>query len=94
MIHHRTDVVVVGGGIIGLATADALQSRLPGVGVTVLEKEPEVAAIDLAVTVEVLRALLALAPRAQHEPEVTTVDLTVVVEVGGTRRRVTARRRD
>ena len=44
MIHHRTDVVVVGGGIIGLATADALQSRLPGVGVTVLEKEPEVAA--------------------------------------------------
>jgi len=37
------DVVVVGGGIIGLATADALQLRLPGIGVTVLEKEPRVA---------------------------------------------------
>jgi L-2-hydroxyglutarate oxidase len=39
----RVDVVVVGGGIIGLATADALTTRLPGSAVTVLEKEPTVA---------------------------------------------------
>src|SRR5690606_9095031 len=39
----RTDVVVVGAGIVGLATARALQRRRPGLRVTVLEKEPEVA---------------------------------------------------
>jgi L-2-hydroxyglutarate oxidase len=39
----RVDVVVVGGGIIGLATADALMARLPGVTVSVLEKEASVA---------------------------------------------------
>ena len=39
----RVDVVVVGGGIIGLATADALMTRLPGVTVSVLEKEASVA---------------------------------------------------
>ena len=43
MTDSPTDVLVVGGGIIGLATADALQLRLPGIGVTVLEKEPDVA---------------------------------------------------
>ena len=37
------DVVVVGGGILGLATADALQSRLPGASIVILEKEGEVA---------------------------------------------------
>ena len=35
--------MVVGGGIIGLATADALTTRLPGLAVTVLEKEASVA---------------------------------------------------
>ena len=42
-IRTRVDVVVVGGGIIGLATADALTTRLPGLTVTVLEKEASVA---------------------------------------------------
>lgn len=37
-----TDVIVVGGGIVGLATARALVQARPGVAVTVLEKEPEV----------------------------------------------------
>lgn len=32
-------IVVVGGGIVGLATAWRLQQRLPGAGVTLLEKE-------------------------------------------------------
>ena len=39
----RVDVVVVGGGIIGLATAEAIMTRLPGVTVSVLEKEASVA---------------------------------------------------
>ena len=39
----RVDVVVVGGGIIGLATADAIMTLLPGVTVSVLEKEASVA---------------------------------------------------
>jgi (S)-2-hydroxyglutarate dehydrogenase len=37
------DVAVVGGGIVGLATALALNQRCPGRTITVLEKEPEVA---------------------------------------------------
>ena len=43
MARPPVDVVVVGGGILGLATAWALVQRLPGASVTVLEKEPEVA---------------------------------------------------
>jgi len=35
----RYDVVVVGGGIIGLATARALRERFPGASVAVLEQE-------------------------------------------------------
>jgi len=38
------DVVVVGAGLIGLATAWRLLRRRPGLAVTVLEKEPRVAA--------------------------------------------------
>lgn len=34
-----TDVIIIGGGIIGIATAYTLLTRLPGLGVTVLEKE-------------------------------------------------------
>ncbi len=36
------DVCIVGGGIVGLATARAIVTRYRGVAVTVLEKEPEV----------------------------------------------------
>lgn len=36
-------VVVVGGGLVGLATARAVQEQAPGTQVVVLEKEPEVA---------------------------------------------------
>jgi len=38
-----TDVAIVGGGIVGLATAYRLQQRFPGKSVIVLEKEREVA---------------------------------------------------
>ncbi|CAO3642613.1 unnamed protein product [Cunninghamella blakesleeana] len=40
---EKFDVCVVGGGIIGLATARELLKRYPGMTVCVLEKEPEVA---------------------------------------------------
>lgn len=39
----HTDVVIVGGGIVGLATAYKIQQSRPGTSVTVLEKEPAVA---------------------------------------------------
>jgi len=37
------DFAVVGGGIVGLSTAEALGRRYPGAGIVVLEKEDEVA---------------------------------------------------
>jgi L-2-hydroxyglutarate oxidase LhgO len=40
---ERVDVAVVGGGIVGLATASRLIDRRPDLGVAVLEKEPELA---------------------------------------------------
>jgi L-2-hydroxyglutarate oxidase len=39
----RMRATVVGGGIVGLATAYRLQQRLPGVRVTILEKEQQIA---------------------------------------------------
>ena len=40
---RTTDVLVVGGGIVGLATARGLLERRPGVRVLLLEKEPRLA---------------------------------------------------
>jgi (S)-2-hydroxyglutarate dehydrogenase len=40
---RSVDIAVIGGGIVGLATAHALQTRFPGASLTVLEKEAEVA---------------------------------------------------
>lgn len=40
----RADVAVVGGGIVGLATARSLVSRVPGVSIVVLDKETRLAA--------------------------------------------------
>lgn len=39
---HRSDVVVIGGGLVGLATALELSNRHPGCKITVLEKESSV----------------------------------------------------
>ncbi|MCK6447460.1 MAG: L-2-hydroxyglutarate oxidase [Planctomycetes bacterium] len=41
---ERADVLIVGGGIVGLATAERATRRWPGVRVIVLEKEARVAA--------------------------------------------------
>lgn len=40
---HRYDICVVGGGLVGLATARALTSMLPGLSLVVVEKEDAVA---------------------------------------------------
>ncbi len=42
MAERRYDVVVVGGGIVGLATARDLVLRRPGLRLAILEKEPEI----------------------------------------------------
>ncbi|MFJ8435045.1 L-2-hydroxyglutarate oxidase [Kitasatospora sp. NPDC094019] len=43
-MRYDVDVLVVGGGIVGLATAHALVGARPGLRLTVLEKEPGLAA--------------------------------------------------
>ncbi|PZT69158.1 L-2-hydroxyglutarate oxidase [Streptomyces sp. SW4] len=40
VIAHDCDVLVIGGGIVGLSTAHAISRAAPGTRVTVLEKEP------------------------------------------------------
>ena len=40
----KTDVLIVGGGIVGLATGYQLIARFPDLQVTLLEKEPELVA--------------------------------------------------
>jgi (S)-2-hydroxyglutarate dehydrogenase len=40
---ERADVAVIGGGLLGLATAYQLLERRPGLGVVILEREPEIA---------------------------------------------------
>ena len=39
-----TDLIIIGGGIVGLATAYRFQQRFPGRSVRILEKEPQLAA--------------------------------------------------
>ncbi|MBX3323647.1 MAG: L-2-hydroxyglutarate oxidase [Phycisphaeraceae bacterium] len=40
---ETSDIVIIGGGIVGLATALQTLRRMPGVSLTVLEKEPAIA---------------------------------------------------
>jgi (S)-2-hydroxyglutarate dehydrogenase len=40
---HKVDYLVIGAGIIGLAIARELKSRLPGAEILVIDKEPDVA---------------------------------------------------
>lgn len=55
-------MVVVGGGIVGLATAYALLRRRPGLRVVVIEKEPQVGQHQSAHNSGVLHAGLSYAP--------------------------------
>ena len=40
---QQSDLIIIGGGIVGLATAYRFLERFPGKHITVLEKEPAVA---------------------------------------------------
>ena len=55
-------VAVIGGGIVGLATARAIQERHPSRRVTVIEKEPDVAAHQTGNNSGVLHSGLYYAP--------------------------------
>ncbi len=56
------DIAVIGGGIVGLAAADALRRTRPDLALTVLEKEPEVAAHQTGRNSGVIHAGLYYAP--------------------------------
>ncbi len=59
---ERSDVAIVGGGIVGLATAYRLLERRPGLRVSVLEKEPELALHQTGRNSGVIHAGLYYAP--------------------------------
>ena len=40
---HQSDLIIIGGGIVGLATAYRFLERFPGKRITVLEKEADIA---------------------------------------------------
>jgi len=61
-VTERADVVVVGGGIVGLATAYRLLEARPGLRLAVLEKEPELATHQTGHNSGVLHAGLYYAP--------------------------------
>ena len=58
----RFDVVIVGGGIVGLATAYRLVEARPGLRIAILEKEPELASHQTGHNSGVLHAGLYYAP--------------------------------
>ena len=55
-------IAVVGGGIVGLATAFRLQQRLPDARVTILEKSPRVGSIRAATTAACCTAAFTTSP--------------------------------
>ena len=85
MIPTRTDVLVVGAGPVGLATAATLAGRK--VDVTVLDTQPEAAhtsraAVVHAHTLEVLEAIGAAEPLAAagiHAPRFTSEPSTGII---------------
>ena len=58
----RADVAVVGAGIVGLATARALQRAHPGLRLVVVDKEPGIAAHQTGHNSGVLHAGVYYAP--------------------------------
>jgi len=61
-VTERFDVVVVGGGIIGLATADRLAAARPALRIAIIEKEAELASHQSGHNSGVLHAGLYYAP--------------------------------
>ena len=46
MISKSFDIIIIGGGIIGLATAMTLSKRFPRLTISVLDKEKEISEIQ------------------------------------------------
>jgi len=61
-VTERIDIAIVGGGLVGLATALRLLEARPGLRLAILEKEPEVAAHQSGHNSGVLHAGLYYAP--------------------------------
>ncbi|MCS6775978.1 MAG: L-2-hydroxyglutarate oxidase [Chloroherpetonaceae bacterium] len=61
-MEDRYDVLLIGGGIVGLATAYRLLERVPGLALAVLEKEPEIGQHQTGHNSGVLHAGLYYAP--------------------------------
>ena len=62
MTFHRADIAIVGGGIVGLATAYRLLEAKPDLRVVILEKEPAIAAHQTGHNSGVVHAGLYYAP--------------------------------
>ncbi|HEY8817940.1 MAG TPA: FAD-dependent oxidoreductase [Candidatus Limnocylindrales bacterium] len=65
---ERIDIAIVGGGLVGLATALRLLEARPGLRLAILEKEPEVASHQSGHNSGVLHAGLYYAPGSLTGP--------------------------
>ena len=65
MVDKHYDLAVIGGGIIGLATAMRVSQEFPGLKVAVLEKEDEVATHQTGHNSGVIHAGIYYAPGSQ-----------------------------
>lgn len=72
MTHTESEIIVIGAGIVGLATARALQRQHPGAVVTVFDKETSVAAHQTGRNSGVIHSGLYYPPSSQKAAMVKT----------------------
>ena len=72
MTHTESEIIVIGAGIVGLATARALQRQHPGAVVTVFDKETSVAAHQTGRNSGVIHSGLYYPPASQKAAMVKT----------------------
>ncbi len=76
---QKTDIVIVGGGIVGLATAHQLLKQQPNLQVTVIEKEPAVAAHQTGHNSGVLHSGIYYKP-GSHKARLATTGRAAMVQ--------------